>query len=154
VNIGLIVYSQTGNTLSVIETLRDKLAAAGHGATVERIEIESEYAPGQPVQLKTVPDPTPYDALVLAAPVQAFSLVGVIKPYLEQASSISGKPVACLTTQAFPFPWMGGNRAIRQMTALVEANGATVRGSRIVNWSRKTRDQQIQEVTDSLCGLF
>lgn len=153
-NIGLIVYSQTGNTLSVIETLRSKLAAAGHSATVERIEIEGKYAPGQPVQLKTTPDPTPYDALVLAAPVQAFSLVGVIKPYLGKVGSIAGKPVACLTTQAFPYAWMGGNRAIRQMKALVEANGATVRGSGIVNWSRKTREQQIQEVTDSLCGLF
>ena len=67
---------------------------------------------------------------------------------------MADKPVACLTTQAFPYAWMGGNRAIRQMKALVEANGATVRGSGIVNWSRKTRAQQIQEVTDSLCGLF
>ena len=65
-----------------------------------------------------------------------------------------GKSVACLTTQHFPYAWMGGNRAIRQMKGLVTAAGATVRGSGMINWSRKTRDEQIQEVTDGLCGLF
>jgi hypothetical protein len=153
-NIGLIVYSQTGNTLSVVETLREKLAASGHSATVERIEIEGEYQPGQPVQLATIPDPAPYDTLVLAAPTQAFSLVGVMKQYLAQVDSLQGKSVACLTTEFFPFPWMGGNRSIRQMKALAVDRGATVLGSGIVNWSRKTRTRQIEEVTDSLVGLF
>ena len=49
---------------------------------------------------------------------------------------------------------MGGYRAIRQMTALAQAKGANVRGGGVVNRSRKTREQQSKEVTDSLCGLF
>jgi hypothetical protein len=154
VHIGLIVYSQTGHTLSVAETLRDQLAASGHGATLEQIEVEGEVAPGRPVQFKTTPDPTPYDALVLAAPTQAFSLVEAMKGYLAQVDSLQGKPVACLTTQHFPYAWMGGNRAIRQMKGLVTQKGGSVLGSGIVNWSRKSRERQIQEVTDSLCGLF
>jgi hypothetical protein len=49
---------------------------------------------------------------------------------------------------------MGGNRAIRQMEGLVTEKGGSVLGSGIVNWPRKSRERQIQEVTDNLCGLF
>lgn len=153
-NIGMIVYSQTGHTLSVAETLRDKLIASGHGITLEQIEVEGDVAPGQEVHFKTLPDPAPYDTLILAAPTQAFSLVEVMKQYLAQVDSLSGKSIACLTTEFFPFPWMGGNRAIRQMTDLATAKGAAVRGGGVINWSRMGRERQIVEVTDSLCGLF
>jgi hypothetical protein len=150
----MIVYSQTGNTLSVAETLREKLVASGHGVTLEQIEVVGEVSPGQPVHFKTVPDPTPYDTLVLAAPTQAFSLVEVMKQYLAQVDSLEGKAAACLTTEFFPYPWMGGSRAIRQMTDLAQAKGATVRGGGVVNWSKRRRERQIVEVTDHLCGLF
>lgn len=153
-NIGIILYSQTGNTLSVAQKLQEKLSAAGHSATLDRIEVVGQVAPGQAVQFKTVPDAAPYDALVLGGPVQAFSLVQVMKAYLGQCASLEGKPVACLVTQAFPYPWMGGNRAIRQMCKLVEAKGGTVRGTGIVNWMKKSRAEQIVEVTDKLSGLF
>ena len=93
-NIGMIVYSQTGNTLSVANTLQDKLVAAGHEVTLEQIEVIGQVAPGQAVTFQTVPDPTPYEALVLAAPVQAFSLVEVMKRYLPQSASLQDKPVA------------------------------------------------------------
>jgi hypothetical protein len=150
----MIVYSQTGNTLSVANTLQDKLVAAGHEVTLEQIEVIGAVAPGQPVTFQTMPDPTPYEALILAAPVQAFSLVEVMKRYLPQSASLQDKPVALLVTEFFPYPWMGGNRAIRQMTQLAEAKGAEVRGSGVVNWSKKRRAAQIVEVTDRLSALF
>ena len=37
-NIGLIVYSLSGNTLSVAMKLTEKLSAAGHAVTLERVE--------------------------------------------------------------------------------------------------------------------
>ena len=153
-NIGIILYSQTGNTLSVAQKLQEKLTAAGHSATIEQIEVAGEIAPGQAVQFKTTPDPTPYEALVLGGPVQAFSLNQATKEYLKQCAPLEGKSVACLVTQAFPYAWMGGNRAARQMRALVEGKGGTTIGNGIVNWMRKTREQQIQEVTDKLSQLF
>jgi flavodoxin len=154
VNTGIIVYSQTGNTLSVAQKLQEKLSAAGHSATLKEIEVVGEVAPGKAVQFKTAPDATPYEALVFGGPVQAFSLVQVIKAYLEQCAPLTGKPVACLTTQHFPYPWLGGNRAIRQMRRLCEAKGATVRGTGIVNWSKKGREEQIEAVTDELSRVF
>ena len=37
-NIGIIVYSQTGNTLSVAKKLEEKLSLAGHSATLEQVK--------------------------------------------------------------------------------------------------------------------
>ena len=153
-NIGMIVYSQTGNTLSVAQKLQDKLAAAGHAVTLERIEVIGEIGPGKAVQFRTLPDPTPYDALVIGGPVQAFSLNQATQEYLEQCASLEGKPVACLVTQQFPYPWMGGNHAIRQMRRLCKARGARVCGTGVVNWSKKTREEQIAQVTDALSRSF
>ena len=148
-NIGIIVYSQTGNTLSVAQRLQEKLTAAGHSATIEQIEVVGEIAPGQAVQFKTTPDPTPYDALVIGGPVQAFSLNQATKEYLKQCESLEGKPMACLVTQAFPFAWMGGNRALRQMAAEGGGNGGSLVGNGyVVNWMRKQREAQIEEPTD------
>ena len=153
-NIGMIVYSQTGNTHSVALKLQEKLSAAGHTVTLERIEVSGEVQPGKPVQFKTLPDAAKYDALVFGSPVQAFSLCQAMVDYLKQVASLQGKKVAFLVTQAFLYPWLGGNRAVRQMTRLCESQGATVCGAGIVNWMKKRREQQIVEVVDRLSGLF
>jgi flavodoxin len=150
----MIIYSQTGNTHSVAQKLEEKLAAAGHTVTLERIEVIGDIAPGQPVQFKTLPDAAEYDALVFGSPVQAFSLCQAMVDYLKQVAPLHGKQVALLVTQAFPYPWLGGNRAVRQMTKLCKAKDATVCGSGIVNWMKKRREQQIVEVVDTLSCLF
>ncbi len=149
-NIGLIVYSQTGNTLSVAERLREALARAGHTVTVERVEAEGEAKPGQRVNLKTAPDPRKYDAVLFGSPVHAFSLAPAMRADLAQVPALGGKRVAGFVTQGLPFTWMGGNRALRQLRRACEAKGATVRGSRVVNWSRKDREGQIAGLVDRL----
>ena len=153
-DIGMIVYSQTGNTHSVATKLQEKLSAAGHSVTLERIEVIGDVSPGQAVQFKTLPDAGKYDALVFGSPVQAFSLCQAMVDYLKQVTSLQDKKVACLVTQAFPFPWLGGNRAVGQMKKACESKGATVCGSGIVNWMKKSREQQIVQVVDQLSGLF
>jgi NAD(P)H dehydrogenase (quinone) len=153
-DIGLIVYSQTGNTYSVATKLQEKLSAAGHSVTLERIEVVGEVSPGQTVQFKTLPDASKYDALVFGSPVQAFSLCQAMVDYLEQIPPLQGKKVACLVTQALPYPWLGGNRAVSRMKRACESKGATVCGSGIVNWMKKRREQQIVEVVDELSSFF
>ena len=154
-NIGMIIYSQTGNTYSVATKIEERLAAAGHSVNLERLQVVGEYKPGtEDVQFETLPDAGQYDALVLGAPVQGFSLAPVMNSYLQQIASLQNKQVVCLVTQYFPYPWLGGNRAVRQMKRICESKGATVWGSGIVNWSRKSRDQQIVEVVDRLSNLF
>jgi len=141
--IGIIVYSQTGNTLSVAEKLKEKLAIVGGRKSGDRT-----------FQLETRPDVAQYDALVFGAAVEAFSLSPVLATYLRGISSLDSKRVACLVTQFFPYPWMGGIRAIRQMRELCESKGATVCGTAVVNWvgfrRAKTTALAIDRVTQAL----
>lgn len=153
--IGLIVYSQTGNTHSVSLKLQEKLAAAGHSAAIERLRPAGAVQPGAAdIELAERPAIDRYDALVFGAPVIAFSLSPVMIGYLTPMASLQGKKVACLVTQHLPFPWMGGNRAIAQMRKLCESRGAIVCGTGIVNWSSARRDRMIGEVVDRLASCF
>jgi len=154
-NIGIIVYSQTGNTLSVAKKLEERLSAAGHSATLEQVKLVGERKRGdKDFRLETLPDTGPYDALVFGSAVEAFSLSPVLTRYLEQIESLQDKKVACLVTQLVPYPWMGGDRAIRQMRRLSEAKGATVCGSGVVNWIRPRREKTTAKAVDQLNRLF
>lgn len=154
-NIGIIVYSQTGNTLFVADKLKEKLSAAGHSVTLEEVKVVGGRKPGdRDFQLETQPDVGPYNAVIFGSAVEAFSLSPVLTRYLKQIESLQGKKVACLVTQFFPYPWMGGNRAIRQMCKHCQSKGATVSGSGVVNWVKWRRDKTTVRAVDRLSGLF
>ena len=153
--IGIILYSQTGNTYSVSLKLKEKLITAGHSVDIERLKAVGEVRPGmKDIRFETLPDTEPYDALVFGSPVQAFSLSSAMASYLTQIASLQGKKVAFLVTQFFPFPWMGGNRTVGQMKKICESKGATVCEAEIVNWLNPSREKRITEVVEKLIKLF
>ncbi len=153
-NIGIIVYSVTGNTLSVAEKLKDALSTRGHTAAVERVQSD----PMQPssktaVRLTNAPDVSGYDAVVFATPVHGFSLPRVLSAYLGQIGTLTGKTVAGFVTQQLPKPWMGGNQAIRQLRRACADKGGDVTATGIVNWSGKARDKKIDAVVAAISSL-
>ena len=153
--IGIIIYSQTGNTFSVAQKLQKKLITEGHLVDLEKIKVVGKVTPRvKNIKFENLPDAGQYDALVFGSPVQAFSLSSPMSAYLAQVTSLEGKKVALLATQQFPYPWMGGNRTIGQMKKLCESKGAFVTGSGIINWSKSNREQRIVEVIDKLSKLF
>ena len=153
--IGLVVHSDTGNTLSVVEKLQSKLVAAGHEAHVEKLLAAGNSKPGdmnsEPASL---PDLTNYEGLVFAAPVHAFSLSALMRKTLTQIQGMQGKPTGLLVTQAFPFAWLGGNRAMRQMTGVLKEKGAVIAGTEIVNWMGSGLEERITLTTDALAKVF
>ena len=153
--IGIIIHSRTGNTNSVALKLKEKLSTAGHSVDLERLKVLGVLRRGmKDIQFETLPNAGQYDALVFGAPVEAFSLSPVMISYLTQVASLQGKKVACLVTQFFPYPWMGGNRAIGQMKKICESKGAVVFGSEVINWSSSRRNLKIIEAVDRLSKLF
>lgn len=153
--IGIIIHSQTGNTNSVALKLKEKLSAAGHSVDLERLKVLGALRRGiKDIQFEALPNAGQYDALVFGAPVEAFSLSSVMVSYLTQVASLQSKKVACLVTQFFPYPWMGGNRAIGQMKKICESKGAVVFGSEVINWSSLRRNLKIIEAVDRLSKLF
>jgi len=153
--IGIILYSQTGNTYSVSLKLKEKLITAGHSVDIERLKVVGEVQSViKDIKFETLPDTERYDVLVFGSPVQAFSLSSVMANYLMQIASLQGKKVALLVTQFFPFPWMGGNRTVGQMKKICESKGAAVCGAEIVNWSNPSRKKRITEVVEKFSKLF
>ncbi|MDH4211641.1 MAG: flavodoxin domain-containing protein [candidate division WOR-3 bacterium] len=154
-NIGIILWSQTGNTYSVAEKIKEKLDAAGHSVNIERIKIAGEFKPGKKdIQFETLPDVAQYDRIVFGAPVQAFSLSQVMTRYLKQLPSLKNKKVALYLTKQLRFNWTGGNQAINKMKKFCTSKDGTICGSGIVIWSSPNREQMIAEVAERISKLF
>ena len=71
-----------------------------------------------------------------------------MQAYLLKIESLKSKKIICFTTQHFPYPWMGGNRAINQLTRICESKGAKVVETGIVNWSSSKRSKMIADVVE------
>lgn len=153
-NIGIIVHSHTGNTLSVSQKLEESFLKAGHSAKIERVTaVNEDPNAAKNCVLKTAPDVRTYDTLVFAAPVRGFALSPVMKLYLSGISSLSGKKVGLFVTQTFPRPWMGGNQAMRQMKEACEQKNAAVLKTGIINWKSSKREEQIKSLVDAFTKL-
>ena len=153
-NVGIIVYSYTGNTLSVAEKIQTALQQKGHSATLERITAANENPNNsEPVSLVQNPDPSRYDQLILAAPVNGFSLAKVMQAYLQSKPGLAGKSASLFVTHHFPKAWLGGNQTIRQFKAAIESNGATVRQTGVINWSSKKREPDIAALAEQFSTL-
>ena len=153
-NIGIVVYSQTGHTLSVAMKLEEALSAAGHVVKLERVEPSGSAKPGTAnVSLKARPEVDAYNALVFCSPVWGGTPASPMASYLEQVASLQGKKVACLATHFFP-SGVGGNQTLAQMKDICESKGAAVCGVGSVNWFRLGRKRKIAQVVDSLSKLF
>lgn len=154
--IGIIVYSQSGHTLTVAEQLVQTMRSEDCEAVIREIkaaQTEQKGPPNANPELIQIPDITEYDIVIFGSPVQGFSLALPMVAYLRQIPSLQGKKVACFATQHLKHAWMGGNRAIQQMkAACAEKNGdASISG--IVHWSSPKREEQIKELVDTLCKI-
>jgi len=153
-NIGLIVYSLGGHTLTVAENLKEKLLADGHEVSLERVETVGPPKPQfENADLKTRPVIDAYDALVFACPVRGGTIPPPMKRYLEQIPSLHGKKVACLVTHFFRREW-GANQVLAAMRELCESKGATVLGVDEVRWFSLRRKERIAGVVEALSRLF
>ena len=153
--IGIFVHSKTGNTFLVAQKLQEKLNACGHEASILRItaknDDESDF---RKVILDGKPSPSPFEVLILGAPVRGFSLSAAMKAYLSDVESLDGKRVACYLTQFFPYRWMGGNSAMSQFLKACQGKGARIYGTGIINWSNGTkREKQLASVVETLSAL-
>jgi NAD(P)H dehydrogenase (quinone) len=150
--IGIIVYSQTGNTFAVAEKLKEKLAAAGNAVNIERLTTMGGETDPSKAKLAKLPDLTSYDALVFAAPVQAFSLSRVMAGYLKQLPALNNRKVAVFVTKGLAFNFTGGNKAIARLSSEVGAHGGRVVADGIVHWGK--RDAEIPKLTEKIASAF
>lgn len=141
-NIGIIVYSYTGNTLYAANQLKDVLENQGHHVTLSQVKAENEDPKLLDSPLIQRPDPLPYDRVIFACPVRGFQVAPIMKTYLEDLPDLKKKPVGIFVTHAFPFAWMGGKTAISMMKGLLVGRSANIKPSAIVNGGKKAADIQ------------
>jgi len=154
-NIGIVVYSRTGNTYSVALRLRDKLLELGHCANIERIApVDEKQADIKKIRFDALPALDAYEALVFCSPVQGFSLSAVMSAYLTQITSVGYKKTVCFVTKGLRSAWTGGNRSIASMKRALASSGAIVCATGIVSWSSKRRDDDITEMVERLSAAF
>lgn len=142
-NIGILVYSYTGNTLSVAEKIKEQIHQNGDQAQIHRVTCINGNPNGpNPFVLKDVPDVSGYDKLIIGAPINGYSLCKAMKMYFDR-SKIDVDAVNCFVTQHFKSPLFGGNRGIKQISKFVTKHGTKINNTAIVHWSSKDRDKQI-----------
>ena len=152
--IGIVVYSNTGNTYQVAQKLEEALLGAGHSTNIERIKVINEKERDiNKIQLETFPNLSSHDALVFGAPVHAFSLCPCMTAYMSQIPSLEDKKIACFVTKGLPLTSTGGTKAISTMKKICESKGGIVSGTGIVIWN-KDREKQITKIAEEMCGLF
>jgi NAD(P)H dehydrogenase (quinone) len=136
-NIGIVFYSKTGNTLSVAKKIKERLEKAGHSVNMEQIGIAED---------KNKADIGQYDLVIFGSPVRAFSASPVIKEYLNQLNE-GNKQAYCFVTHFLPFKWMGGKSALEQMKQFCKKKNIEVSKSGIISWSRN-RETAIGKLAD------
>ena len=152
-NIGIILYSQTGHTLSVAEKLQKQLEEKGKKVTIQQVTINGEAAPDK-FEFTTIPTVDPYDAVIFGAPVHGFRLSTVMEAYLQQLPSMEGKEAAVLVTKQLPFTWTGGTKAASTMKKICQEKGAHVKGAEIAFWAKSKQEESVRHCVDNLSRLF
>jgi len=152
--IGIIVYSQTGNTYEVAQKIQELLTKKGNSVKIERIDVKNEKERDiNKIQIINGPDISKYDALIFGSPVHAFSLSSVMTAFMSQIKSLEGKKVSCFVTKGLPLKGTGGNQAISKMKGICESKGGEFCRSEIVICN-KDKEKQIAKVSEELGRLF
>ncbi len=151
---GIVVYSQTGNTYQVAQKLQEALLDEGHSVNIERINVADEKQREiNKIQILSIPDLSTYDALIFGAPVHAFSLSHPMATFMPQIPTLEDKKITCFVTKGLPLNVTGGNQAIGVMKKICEPKGGDVCGSGIIVW-KKDHEKQISKLTEEMCRLF
>ncbi len=152
--IGIIVYSQTGNTYEAAENIKEALSSKGHSVDIERVEVDDEKERDiNKIKIDNFPDLTQYEGVIFGSPVHAFSLSQPMSAYMSQITSLKDKKLACFVTKSLPFNITGGNQAVSKMKKIAESKGGSIYESAIIVWT-KDRENQISKATEKLSRTF
>ncbi len=126
-HIGIIYYSVTGTTEEFASRIANALIKDKHH--VELINIKTDVkvtGPGQSFKILNEPDCSRFDLVLFGCPVWAFSACPVLIAAIKKSNGLSGKKVIPFVTMGFPFRFLGGTQALRQIEKDAKNKGADV----------------------------
>lgn len=133
----IIVHSSSGTTLEFAEQISATLKEKKYPVELVHLQTDPVIKSGSvrhtaPFKFINLPDIKDYELILLGGPVWAFSASPIAITALEKLGKLSGKKILPFVTMGFPFPWMGGNKAISMMSDKAIELGATVLPGKIV----------------------
>jgi flavodoxin len=149
--IGIILFSETGNTYSVAKKLKEHLKHKD--VTIEKIEIKRLSNDRSHFNFLHEPCVKDYDLIIFGAFTEGFMLTPVMKEYLSN-QELTNKKVMAFITHFFPYAWMGGNHSLKQMVNLLEEKGSKILSTGIINWKSSKRSKDIDDLVNNFTQLI
>lgn len=148
-NIGIIVYSYTNNTLSIAKRLESYLLSKGHSASIQSIKADNEDPNSRSFRLTHKPSTQNYDAIIFGSCVRGFDCAPIFKEYIQSVNSFSDKKIAGFVSQYFPFDSMGGNQALASMDHIVHQKNAQLNKLGSIHMKFRNVDKQVEQLLNS-----
>jgi flavodoxin len=151
--IGIIVYSETGNTLFVAKKLKEKFEKEKYKVDIKAIEkLDNTIKDPNKIIIKDIPELDYYDILIFGSPVHGFTLAPAFKAYLKKLPSINEKIVCCYVTKSLPTKGFGGKKAIEIMKKSILLYGGIIQKTEIINW--KKHELQIPNLIEKFSEML
>ncbi|MDO5575604.1 MAG: hypothetical protein Q4F84_00880 [Fibrobacter sp.] len=149
--IAIVIHSQSGHTAAFARVIASKFNENGHEADIKLLRPTKHVHPGiKEFELRNAPEINEYDAVLFGGPVWAFTASPVIIKYITELEKLKGKKVASFVTMGFPFPWLGGNNAIKVMNNKLDCTGADVIQGEIVSYTFRANTAKMTQAAERL----
>jgi menaquinone-dependent protoporphyrinogen IX oxidase len=133
-NILAVFYSFSGNTEKVCSFLKNELCKKGHSVDIVKLKPEKEETTfinqtnaarrNQISKLKNTEfNVSPYQLVVFASPVWAFTITPALRSYLEKCEGLQGKNAAAILTCGSAIT---SGRALKELEGKIAAKGGAV----------------------------
>ncbi|MEJ5307160.1 MAG: flavodoxin family protein [candidate division WOR-3 bacterium] len=125
----IVYYSLSGITKKVVEIFKEKLEKNN---SVEVFELQTEPKLSEKnikseFKIVSYPSIEKFDLIIVGGPVWAFGINYPVLTFLKGLKNIQEKNFILFVTMAFPFSWMGGNRAIKIMKKIIEEKNGKIK---------------------------
>lgn len=140
--LGIIVYSESGHTLSVVNKIEESLIQ--NHVEVKKMILNFTVEKGtrmlvQPPKLESC------EAYIIASPIQGFQLAKPMSDYLVQNPLPKDAKIGILLTEYFKVMFLGGNYSLKQAKATIDVSSHKLVVEKVIHWSSKKREEQIKE---------
>jgi len=146
----IIFFSHTGHTRLVVDKVVDGLQNQGHLVTTFELQtVQPLDLSPEEVEIKDLPDVSPYGHIILGTPVHGGRMSAPLRRFLREDISLDGTSASVLLTHFFRKGW-GAAQTIQVIRRIIEDKGATYMGAVNVKWFSLFRKIAVSEVIDAL----
>jgi flavodoxin len=155
-NIGIIIYSSSGHTVTVAKTIAERFRKDGHDVDIKLLLATGMPRPGSKrfsiSNAPTSEDIDGYDAIVFGGPVWFFRASPVILKFLGRIENLGEKKVIPFVTQLSPWPSFGGNQALRSMEFRLKGSGGKVLPGEVIPYFFGPDKQKLSGALERMFG--